>query len=191
MHKKRGRKGLKIVIIVIVGFVLLLGASVAGGIALMQHTFGDRTEIMQTMAADPERALVVYQPSVTSAASDTAYAIARGLNDAGFEVTLNTPGAHLSTDISRYSVFVFGSTNYGGSPGQAMLDYMHQLDDVGEKRLLLFSTSGSTEGRLEFDKMEAALRGTKPYDTIKLAVGDIDQGLGSAYQFGFSAGAAG
>ena len=109
---------------------------------------------LESKSKNPDKALVVYQPSITSASSDVAHSIAKGLNDADYEVTLNTPGKHLSSDISSYSVIVFGSPNYGGSPGEQLLIYMKRIEDFNDKRILLFSTSGSAEGRLEFDKME-------------------------------------
>lgn len=48
---------------------------------------------------------------------------------AGRTITLNTPGKHLSSDISGYSIVVFGSPNYGGSPGEALLNYMKRIED--------------------------------------------------------------
>ena len=175
------------VLIVIVSIVVLIGTSVTGGLALMKHEYGDRTETLKSALATPKKALIVYQPSVTSASSDVAHAIAKGLNDAGYEVTLNTPGKHLSADISVYSIVVFGSPNYGGSPCEALLNYMKQIEDFTGKRILLFSTSGSAEGRLEFDKLEALLHGMKPYRTIKLAAGETEKNKATAYQLGADA----
>ena len=93
------------------GLVLLLGLSVVGGFTLMKHEYNDRTEYLKSSSASPKQALVVYQPSVTPAAHDVAYAIAKGLSDTGYDVKLTNPGKHLSLDISAYSVIVFGSPN--------------------------------------------------------------------------------
>lgn len=187
MKKRNRRKRFQTVLIVITGFVLLLVVSVAAGLSLVKHVYSDRNEVMKSIVANPQRALIIYQPSVTSAASDVAHAIAKGLNDAGCEVTLNAPCKNLSADISGYSIVVFGSPNYGGSPGHALLDYLNQIEDFSGKRILLFSTSGNPEGRLEFDKMEAALHGSEPYKMFKLAAGEIEKNIAYAYQLGVDA----
>jgi flavodoxin len=187
-NKRKGKKAMWIAILVPLGIIALVAGSVGTGFSIMKHEYGSRPEILTSSRDNPDKALVVYQPSMTSASSDVAHSIAKGLNDAGYEVTLNTPGKHLSSDISSYSVVVFGSPNYGGSPGEPMLNYLKQIEDFTGKRLLLFSTSGSADGRLEFDKMEALLHGMKPYKTIKLAAAETEKNIKAAYQFGVDAG---
>jgi flavorubredoxin len=186
-NRRKGRKAMWIAILVPVGIIVLIAGAVATGLSIMKHEYGDRHEVLKAATENPEKALVVYQPSVTSASSDVAHAIAKGLNDGGYEVTLNTPGKHLSADISSYSVVVFGSPNYGGSPGKPLLDYMMQIGDFNGKRILLFSTSGSADGRLEFDKLEALLQGMKPYKTIKLKASNTEENKETAYRLGVAA----
>ncbi len=176
-----------IAILIPVGIIVLVAAMVGAGLSIMKHEYGDRREVLTAAADNTDQALVIYQPSLTSASSDVAHAIAEGLNAAGYTVILNTPGEHVSADISGYSVVVFGSPNYGGSPGQPMLDYLTRIEDFDGKRILLFSTSGSAEGRLEFDKMEALLRDVQPYATLKLKAGDTENNKKAAYQFGLDA----
>lgn len=173
-----------IAILVLVGIIALIAGSVGAGISIMKHQYGERPEVLRSASDNPVKALVVYQPSITSASSDVAHAIAKGLNDAGCEVMLNTPGEHLSADLSGYSIVVFGSPNYGGSPGQPLLVYMKRIEDLTGKKILLFSTSGSAEGRLEFDKVEPLLHGMKPYKTIKLVAGETEMNKATAYQLG-------
>lgn len=187
-NKRKGKKAMWIAILIPLGIIALVAGSAGAGLSVMKHEYGSRPEILKSSRDNPDKALVVYQPSMTSASSDVAHSIAKGLNDVGYEVTLNTPGKHLSTDISGYSVVVFGSPNYGGSPGEPLLDYIKRIGDFTGKRLLLFSTSGSAEGRLEFDKMEALLHGMKPYGTIKLAAAETEKNIKAAYQFGVDAG---
>lgn len=166
------------------GIIVLIVASVRVGFSIMKHEYDARPEVLLSTGEPHKKALVVYQPSVTEASSDVAHAIAQGINGAGYEVTLNTPGRHLTDDISDYSIIVFGSPNYGGSPGEPLLNYMKRIEDFSGKRICLFSTSGSAEGRLEFEKMEALLQGIKPYNTIKLAASDAEANIVTAYQFG-------
>lgn len=61
-------------------------------------------------------------------------------------------------------------------------------EDFTGKRVLIFSTSGSAEGRLEFDKLEALLHGMKPYKTIKLAASETEKNKATAYRLGLDTG---
>ncbi|MBP7401060.1 MAG: flavodoxin [Clostridia bacterium] len=172
---------------VLIGLLVLVAGSAGIGFSIMKRGYGARPEILKAASGEAVKALVVYQPSVTSASSDVAHSIAKGLNEAGAEVTLDTPGDHLSSDISGYSIVVFGSPNYGGSPAQPMLDYLNRIDDFSGRQVLLFSTSGSAEGRLEFDKMEALLHGVKPENTLKIAAAEVGRNMDAAYRFGADA----
>lgn len=187
-NKRKGKKAMWIAVLVPLGIIALVAGSVGAGFSIMKHEYGGRPEILKSSLDNPDKVLVVYQPSMTPASSDVAHSIAKGLNDIGYEVTLNTPGKHLSSDISSYFIVVFGSPNYGGSPGEPLLNYMKRIEDFTGKRVLLFSTSGRAEGRLEFDKMEALLLGMKPYRTIKLAAAETEKNIEAAYQFGVDAG---
>jgi len=189
INKRKGKKVMWIAILVPVGIIALIAGSVGVGFSIMKHEYSARPEMLKSTSDNPYKALVVYQPSITSASSDVAHSIAKGLNDAGYEVTLNTPGKHLSSNISSYFIIVFGSPNYGGSPGEPLLNYMRRIEDFTGNRILLFSTSGRAEGRLEFNKMEALLHGIKPYKTIKLAAAETEKNIEAAYQFGVDVGA--
>lgn len=176
-----------IAILVPLGIIVLIAGSVGAGVSITKHEYADKREVLTTKPENPEKALVVYQPSLTPASSDVAHAIGKGLQDSGYEVTLNTPGKHLSADISNYGIVVFGSPNYGGSPAEPLLDYLKRIGSFAGKRVILFSTSGSAEGRLEFDKMEALLQGVKPYKTVKFKAGETESNKAAAYQSGMDA----
>ncbi len=177
-----------VTIISILSIVVLVSAAIVTGFSIMNHQYDPKLEMLETENEDSLKALVIYQPSITSASSDVAHAIAEGLNDSGYQVTLNTPGDHLSSDISEYSLVVFGSPNYGGSPAQALLSYLSRIEDFSETNIFLFSTSGSADGRLEFDKIEALLQGILPIQTIKLQASNRENIDELAYQFGVDAG---
>lgn len=50
---------------------------------------GSHQEILQNKEQAVRKALIVYQPSLSDASSRAAHLIAKGLNDGGYEVTLN------------------------------------------------------------------------------------------------------
>lgn len=166
------------------GLVLTIVLSVAGGFSLTKHEYTDRTEFLKSASALPKQALVVYQPSVTPASYDVAYAIAKGLCDAGYDVKLSNPGKHLTSDISAYSVVVFGSPNYGGSVCEPLTNYVQSITDFSGKKILLFSTSGAVEIMPELDKLATLLHGVKPFSMTKFQCNDTDKNKDTAYQLG-------
>jgi flavodoxin len=184
---KRRKKNMLIAIIIPVGIVALLAASVAGGFSLMKHEYSERTQILAGAQGAEKKALVVYQPSVTSASSDVAHAIAQGINDSGYEVKLSNPGKHLSADISDYAVIVFGMPNYGGSVVEALSNYIKKIDDFSGKRVILFSTSGRTGDMPELEKLSALIHGAKPYKAVKYQASEGEKNKASAYQLGVDA----
>lgn len=186
MRGKKKRR--KVILSIIIILIVLLAAMISGGVALPKHYYGDKTEILKSAAAQTEKALIVYQPSLTSASHDIAYAIAGGLNASGYEVTVSYPGEHLSTDISAYSIIVFGSPNYGGSVAVPLTEYVKQIDDFTGKKVILFSTFG-LDGSIksELDKLEALLHGIEPYATVKYRFNEDETNNAAAYQLGVDA----
>lgn len=178
---------LKIILIVIIVLIILVAALVTGGMALVKHYYGDRTEILKSASMQAKMALVVYQPSLTPASHDVAYSIATGLNDSGYEVTVSNPGKHLSADISKYSIIVFGSPNYGSSVAEPLTEYVKQIDDFTGKRVILFSTSGATVIMPELEKLAGLLHGTKPYSMVKYQFNESGKYKAAAYQLGVEA----
>jgi hypothetical protein len=64
---------------------------------------------------------------------------------------------------------------------------MKKVGDFAGKCVILFSTSGIAEGRLEHEKMTALLGGVKPYAVVKLAFTETDKNKAVAYQLGIDA----
>lgn len=184
MNNQKRKRGLNTMLIVIAGILILLGASVAGGFAVMKHEYGDRTELMKSTAGSSEKVLVVYQPSISPASSDVAHAIAKGLNEAGMEVLLSNPGKHLTTDISPFSILVFGSPNYGGSVAEPLTEYVKKIDDFSGKTVLLYSTSGGVGIMPELEKLAGLLRDVKPYSMSKFQFQETEKNQAIAYQLG-------
>lgn len=176
----------KIVIIVIIALVVLSAIS-----QIMRWWFtsynnahkGSKEEILSSSQNSLKKALIIYQPSITINSSRVAHQIAKGLNDGGYEVTLNYPGDHLSTDVSQYSVLVFGSAVYSGEPSKALANYMSKLKNLSSKRIVLYST-GSLKFYMELDAMEKSLSGTKAYKKIKFFTSAKKENDTIAYDLG-------
>lgn len=170
-----------IILVVLVGIMFIAMKSL---MSLTTRVCKCKEEILKTQADDAPKALVVYQPSVSNAMKEAVHSIARGLNESGYEVTLDCPGPQLSTDISQYAVVFFGSPIYGGQPVKTLTDYMQRIGDFAQKKVVLFATAGSVEPGTEFDLMKEILGETKPYTTMKFVVSQKVANSSEAYQLG-------
>lgn len=127
---------------------------------------GCKEEILRGDRNAPIKVLIVYQPGMTGFSDKIAHQIAAGLNDRGYEVTLNHPGKYLPSDVSQYALAVFCSPVYSGQPSKALTDYMSTIKTSPSCRIVLISTGGF-KYYMELDAMEKFLQGTKAYKKVK------------------------
>lgn len=144
---------------------------------------GSKKEVISSSQQSPKKALIIYQPGITDISSRIAHQIARGLNNGGYEVTLNHPGDHLSADVSNYSLLIFGSPVYSGQPSKALTDYMSKIRVSSSSRIVLYST-GSFRFYMELDAMEKSLNSMKAYKKIKFFTGAKSENDSIAYDLG-------
>lgn len=115
-----------------------------------------------------KKALIVFQPGLSQATSKAAEQIAKGLNKGGYEIILNNPGQHLSTDISKFELVVFGSPTYGGQVSKVLTQYMSEIKDFSFSKVILFTTGLNANVTAELDTMESFLKNAKAYKKVKL-----------------------
>lgn len=180
----KGKKG----ILIFIGVIFLIIAIFVGiSTYTMSRNNSDRGEYTKVLAgptADAPKALVVYQPSLTSVGQKVAEKLAAGLNDSGYEVTLSYPSADLSTDVSQYEIIAFGSSVYAGQPSKVLLNYVASVEDFADKKILLYSVGSSTE-MPELDLVSAEVTGTESIEKYKFVISDKDYG-DKAYELGKS-----
>jgi flavodoxin len=174
----------------LVGFVVLL---IVGMMAVMffltssNNAYkGEYTNVLKSTAPSAKKALVVYQPSRSKEFAKIADQLAKGLNESGYEVTVSYPGKHLSADVKDYSVLAFGSPIYMGKPSTALTDYMKQIKDFSNKRVIAFSI-GSLESTTEFEIFKTNLSGGEIYKQIKFIAKDKSDEE-KAYKLGLEVG---
>lgn len=161
---------MKKIILIVIAITIVITLSMKWWIVSSGNTQkGSKEEILSSSQQSPKKALIIYQPSKSDISSRIAHQIAKGINDGGYEVTLNYPGDHLSADISQYSLVVFGSPVYAEEPSKALTDYMSKIKDFSSQKIVLYST-GSFTGSFKndgLDTMEKSLNGIKAYKKIK------------------------
>lgn len=145
---------------------------------------GNHNEVLQSEEKPLRKALIVYQPSISNISSQMAHQIAKGLNDGGYEVTLNYPGKHLPVDISDYQLVVFGSAAYYSQPSKALIDYMFSINNNTQGNIVLYSTGTVPNSLKELDTMEKSLNGLEPYKKVKFDVNAKNGNDKVAYELG-------
>jgi len=143
--------------------------------------YGDNGKILKSNNVNAKKALVVYQPSRGKLTSKIAEQIAKGMNEAGYEVTINYPGNHMDKNISKYSIVVFGSPVYMGQTSSVLADYMKSIKDLSKAKIFLFATGGQLSNG-ELDKMEQQLGDKKATEKLGFKNGAKDES--KAYEIG-------
>lgn len=179
--KKRVFIGLGIIAVILFLFMIAFFTAVAVCVGSNNKCKGSNEEILAGRKEFGKKALIIYQPNNMS--TKTALKIAKGLNDGGYEVTLNYPGKNLSYKMSEYSVIVFGSPIYAGQPSRVLTDYMSSVKDYSTAKIALFSV-GMLENKGEFEAMEKCLNGKKPYVKVKFRTQDKMVSDSDAYKLG-------
>lgn len=178
--------GKKILIILIV--ILIIFAAGITFINAVVSNFnkpkGNHEKILKSKDEDSKKALVIYQPSMSSFTKNMAYKIAEGLNKSNFQVTINNPGEYLSYDISKYSVVVFGTPVYGAHISEALENYIKSIKDFSDKDVIFFSTGG-TDNEEELKKADSLIKGAKSLKKVKFKSSDKDKEQ-KAYKIGLT-----
>jgi flavodoxin len=169
---------------IFIGVIILLAGTSFLVLSSANSSKGSHEEVLKSTQDSPKKALVVYQPSLSSFSGDMAHQIAKGLNDNGFEVTLNNPGDYMPSDLSQYDVVVFGSPVYAGKVSKALTDYMAKITALPSGKIVLYSTGGMLDNTIELDKMDELLNGTAAYNKIKFDANDKSGSAGLAYSLG-------
>ncbi len=154
------KKSVKVLIIIGIIIVVLAAAFMITTKILIDHNNTPAGTEKETLpaAGNSGKALVVYQPSKgTTITKNVAIQIAKGINSKGYEVTLSYPGKHLSTDISQYSVIVFGSPVYASRTSTVLKDYIKSIPDFTGKKVVLFTT-GSMDDSKQLDEIASLLK---------------------------------
>ncbi|MDD3225654.1 MAG: flavodoxin [Clostridium sp.] len=172
---------------VIITILILLVFIIVCMIIVMKSLNNQKTSkerVLPSKNVDSKKALIIFQPSLSDVTSVMANSISQGLNHGGYEVTLNYPCSNLSTDLSQYSLMIFGSPVYVGKPLTIVTDYMSKIKDPSSKKIILFSTGGDAANKEELNVMENSLNGVKAYKKIKFISSSREKSSKEAYNLG-------
>jgi flavorubredoxin len=172
---------------VVFGILFVFMLLTVGVVSAANKPKGDKEEVLPGKKGNSKKALIIYHPGISKFTTRMTHQLAKGLNEGGYEVTLNHPGDHLSTDLSGYTLVVFGSPTYAGQISSAMRKYMAracpQIANTLTMGIVLFST-GALDEIQEFDKLEEMLVGLNVVKKVKFLAGSKTENDKTAYDLG-------
>lgn len=155
------KKILKIVAIVLVSIIALGIVWFAWASQANKKKLSSNEKVYEATDSNAKNALLVYQKSRTSYASDVAASIANGLVAEGYQVTVNYPGDFVGTDLSAYDLVVFGTPIYMSQISSNLSDYINSVENWGQAKVVYYRT-GMLESTPDEDKAINELFEGKP-----------------------------
>lgn len=127
--------------------------------------------VFKNEKSNGREALVIYQNCRSQFPKEIAESIATGLNNKGLNVTVNTAGNFLPSNLSKYDVVVLGGAVIAGNLGNPLKEYARNIENFGSSKIVLYSTGGQVDNTIELDNLENLLS-KKSNQKIKFAYSD-------------------
>jgi len=164
--------------------LLIISAVIFENVVTSQNNAykGDYKSILTINETNAKKALVVYQPGKSADCKEIADKIAKGLHEAGFEVTLTYPGKHLSQDVQSYSVLVFGSPTYFAHTSKQINRSVSNMTGFSDQKVVLYALGNLNESP-ELDILEKLLNDKLAYKKLKF-ITDVKENNQTAYYLG-------
>ncbi len=139
-------KGLFLAIAVVV--VVAIAA-----LAWVQWRIGQETVTPVSVAnagGSTGKALLVYQPGLSSFTRKVTTAFAQGLVAAGWEVSTTTASSQAPAAVQNYDLIVLGSPVYGGAAAKPLTSYVERVADFkGKPVVIILTAAGAVDAAIE------------------------------------------
>lgn len=179
MLKKRSRKVILLILIVLAVFAGWWIWVISAGNIQHEDIY---VEYTSKEAGAPD-AIVIYQPGRTSFSQEVAEDLAEGVQDAGYNVVLTTPGDKFTKDLSGFEVIVFESPIYMSTSTKAMGTYIESVENFGAGKMY-FCCTGMLTSTPEFEVINALFENKKLDGLFKVDKGTLSETETYAYDLG-------
>ncbi|WP_160687522.1 hypothetical protein [Clostridium sp. C2-6-12] len=139
--------------------------------------------IMKSEKPNGKEALVIFQNSRSEFPREIAASFATGLNNKGFNVTVNTAGDFLPKDVSKYDVVILGGAVLAGNLGTPLQEYAKDIQSFGNAKVFLYSTGAGLDNLDELNNLEVLLS-KKPEQKVKFLYSDKENSKTKAVSLG-------
>lgn len=178
---------LKKILLSIVAVILLIIVSAISTMIIFKNGVDSKRPsqetIMKSKNSNGKEALVIFQNSRSEFPKEIATSFATGLNNKGFDVTLNTAGDFLPKDVSKYDVVILGGAVLAGNLGSPLQEYAKSIENFQNTKLFLYSTGAGLDNLVELDNLEKLL-GKKPEQKVKFLYSDKENSKAKAVSLG-------
>lgn len=178
---------LKKILLSIVAVILLIIISAISTMIIFKNGVDSKRPsqetIMKSKNSNGKEALVIFQNSRSEFPKEIAASFATGLNNKGFDVTLNTAGDFLPKDVSKYDVVILGGAVLAGNLGSPLQEYTKTIENFGNSKVLLYSTGAGLDSLVELDNLEK-LSTKKPEQKVKFLYSDKENSKTKAVLLG-------
>jgi menaquinone-dependent protoporphyrinogen IX oxidase len=157
---KSNRKGRKKAILILIICIVVIGLGTLGGTLYVTSAGNVKhksNEIILPGTDSNRNALIIYQPGRSEFGTTIATNLAKGLNESGYEVTINYPGDFLSENLEEYEIVAFGTTVYNGEFSPVLGDYISAIKNIDNSKILIYSTGMMTDNTSELDELSKLL----------------------------------
>jgi flavorubredoxin len=141
------KKWKQIVVVAVLSFVVIVTGLVGFIFFKISSDYTSDLEVMN--ANGSQTALIIYHPGLSSFMQDTTYAFAKGLSENDWRVEITTASAQAPTDLTEYSLLVFGSPVYAGNASVTIQRHVERIGDLNGIDTVLLITSGGSDGGAE------------------------------------------
>jgi hypothetical protein len=133
--------------------VALVVVVAAGSLAWLQRRISQDTVTPLTVAnpnGSTGKALIVYQPGLTSFQERVTAAFADGLVASGWQVSTTTASSQAPAVVPGYDLIVLGSPVYGGAPAKPLIRYIERVGNLGARPVvILLTAAGDAESAIK------------------------------------------
>ncbi|MCA1452390.1 hypothetical protein I6F35_04045 [Bradyrhizobium sp. BRP22] len=140
---------------------------VTGGSLIWLQWRLDQETVTPLAIANPNgtsgKALIVYQPGLSSFPKKVIAAFAEGLVASGWQVWTTTASSQAPAAVASYDLIVLGSPVYADAPGKALARYIERVADFGRRPvvILLMAARGAEHAIKLTEQMVAKASGRR------------------------------
>lgn len=125
------------------------------------------------------KALIVYQPGLTSFQEKVTAAFGEGLAAASWQVATTTASDRAPADVAEYDLVVLGSPVYGDGPGKPLGRYIERVADFGGKPVfVLVTAAGNVDAAIELTQQMVIKAKGRPIGSLGLTTMKPNDGAG-------------
>jgi hypothetical protein len=156
-------------LLIAVGFII---AITGGSLIWLQWRLNQET-VTPLAVTNPNgtagKALIVYQPGLSSFPEKVIVAFAEGLIASGWQVSTTTASSQAPAAVAGYNLIILGSPVYADAPGKPLARYIERVADFGGRPVvILLMAARGAETAIKLTEQMVAKAAGRPVRSLGL-----------------------